>query len=215
MKMIAGADSFACSNRSRTREAPDADDRLDELGGGHREERHVRLAGDRACEQRLAGARRAAQQHAVRDPRAELPVPLGIAEEVDDLAQLLLRLVDAGDVGERDSPAGRLVPFARARPNEPRTFCMLPARRIAKKIRPTNRSVGPKPTRRFSHHGAPVSSGCALTTTCLLLEQLRERVGVGERRNLRLERRRRLRALVALGVLNVPWIAVPFERDLA
>ncbi len=26
-------------------------------------------------------------------------------------------------------------------------------------------SVGPKPTRRFSHHGAPVSSGFALTTT--------------------------------------------------
>ncbi len=27
------------------------------------------------------------------------------------------------------------------------------------------RSVGPKPSSRFSHHGAPVSSGCALTTT--------------------------------------------------
>ncbi len=27
------------------------------------------------------------------------------------------------------------------------------------------RSVGPNPTSRLSHHGEPVSSGCALTTT--------------------------------------------------
>ena len=40
-------------------------------------------------------------------------------------------------------------------------------RRNAKKIRPTRRMVGPKPSRRFSHQGAPVSSGCALITTCL------------------------------------------------
>ena len=39
----------------------DADDRLDELGRGHREERDVGLAGDRPREQRLARARRAAR----------------------------------------------------------------------------------------------------------------------------------------------------------
>ena len=61
---------------------------------------------------------------------------------------------------------------------------MLPARRIAKKIRPTKRIVGPKPTSRLSHHGAPVSSGCALIDDLLLLQQLRERVRVGERRDL-------------------------------
>ena len=36
----------------------DADEHLDEVGAGDREERHVRLAGDGAREQRLAGARR-------------------------------------------------------------------------------------------------------------------------------------------------------------
>ena len=44
---------------------------------------------------------------------------------------------------------------------------MLPARRIANTIRPTKRIVGPKPTSRLSHQGVPVSSGCALSTTCL------------------------------------------------
>ena len=48
----------------------DADDRLDELRRRHREERDVGLARDRPREQRLAGAGRAGQQHAVRDPAA-------------------------------------------------------------------------------------------------------------------------------------------------
>ena len=49
----------------------DADEHLDELGARDREERHARLAGDGAREQRLAGSRRADQQHAARDARAE------------------------------------------------------------------------------------------------------------------------------------------------
>jgi hypothetical protein len=49
----------------------DADDRLDELGRRHREERDVRLPRDRSREQRLAGARRAREQDAVRYPTAE------------------------------------------------------------------------------------------------------------------------------------------------
>ena len=40
----------------------DADEDFDELGAGHREEGHARLAGDGAGEQRLAGARRADEQ---------------------------------------------------------------------------------------------------------------------------------------------------------
>ena len=42
-----------------------ADDHLDELAGAHAEERHVGLAGDRPGQQRLAGAGRADQQHAL------------------------------------------------------------------------------------------------------------------------------------------------------
>ena len=51
------------------------------------------------------------------DTRAELHVVLGVAEEVDDLGELLLGLVDSGDVGERDPGARRLVPL-RARAAE-------------------------------------------------------------------------------------------------
>ena len=80
----------------------DAHDRLDELRGRHREEGGVRLARDRAGQQRLAGPGRPVEQDAARDPRAELRVALGVLEEVDDLDQLVLGLVDPGDVVERD-----------------------------------------------------------------------------------------------------------------
>ena len=80
----------------------DADDRLDELRRGDREERRVRLAGHRAGQQRLAGAGRPEQQHAMGHPPAQLLVALGGLEEVDDLGQLGLGLVDAGHVVKRD-----------------------------------------------------------------------------------------------------------------
>ena len=47
----------------------------------------------------------------------------------------------------------------------PSTFWTLPARRISQKSSRTNRIVGPKPSSRLCHHGDPVSSGWALTTT--------------------------------------------------
>src|SRR3970282_672333 len=80
----------------------DADEHLDELGAADREERHAGLPGDRAREQRLAGARRAQQEDAARDARAEGGELLGVLEELDDLLELLLRFVDAGHVGEGD-----------------------------------------------------------------------------------------------------------------
>ena len=49
----------------------DADEHLHEVRARDREERHARLTRDRAGQQRLAGARRAVEQHALRDPRAE------------------------------------------------------------------------------------------------------------------------------------------------
>ena len=81
----------------------DADEHLDEVGAGDGEERHVGLAGDRAREQRLAGAGRADQQHAARNASAEPLELAGIAQELDDLLQVLLGLVDAGDVLEGDA----------------------------------------------------------------------------------------------------------------
>ena len=63
----------------------DAHEHLDELGAGDREERHAGLAGDRARQQRLAGARRADQQNAFRHARAEPAERCRIPQEGDDL----------------------------------------------------------------------------------------------------------------------------------
>ena len=79
----------------------DADEHLDEVGTRDGEERHVRLAGDGARQQRLAGAGRADQQHALGDLAAEPLELLRVLQELDDLLQFALGLVDAGDVVER------------------------------------------------------------------------------------------------------------------
>ena len=79
----------------------DADEHLDEIGAAQAEERHVRLAGHGLGQQRLAGAGRADQQHALGDAAAQGLVLLRRLEEIDDLAQLGHRLVDAGHVLRR------------------------------------------------------------------------------------------------------------------
>src|SRR5919106_840903 len=48
---------------------------------------------------------------ALRDGRPQPAVAVGVLQEVDDLDELLLRLVDAGHVGEGRSPFGHLVPL--------------------------------------------------------------------------------------------------------
>ena len=78
----------------------DPDEHLDEFRAVDREERHARLAGDGARQQRLAGAGRADQQHAFRHPAAEPAVAHRVLQEGDDLLQFGLGLVDPGDVGE-------------------------------------------------------------------------------------------------------------------
>ena len=81
----------------------DADEHLDEVGARDGEERHVRLAGDGAREQRLAGAGRTDQQHAARNASAEPLEFAGVAQKFDDLLQVELGLVDARDVLESDA----------------------------------------------------------------------------------------------------------------
>ena len=78
----------------------DADEHLDEVGTRDREERHARFTGHGLGEQRLAGPRRAHEKNALGDLAAEAGELLGVLEELDDLLELLLGLVDAGDVGE-------------------------------------------------------------------------------------------------------------------
>ena len=98
----------------------DADDHLDELRAAHREEWHAGLSGDGAREKRLPCAGRANEQHTLRRSPAEPCVLLRIAEEVDDLDELVLRLVDAGDVVEGHLVLGLPdrsgVPCSRPRP---------------------------------------------------------------------------------------------------
>ena len=102
MKTMAGACLRACSNRSRTRAAPTP------TNISTNSEPEIEKNGTPAspatarASQRLAGARRPDEQDALRDMRAEPSVFLRILEELDDLLELVLGLVDAGDVVERD-----------------------------------------------------------------------------------------------------------------
>ena len=115
----------------------DADEHLDELGARDGEERHAGLAGDGPGHQRLAGARRADEQHAARDARAERVELLGVLQELDDFLELRLGLVDAGDVGEGHD---RLVAEEHARPalaEAESAWLFVPwAWRIMKKMKP-------------------------------------------------------------------------------
>ena len=76
------------------------DDGFDELRGGEAEEWPARLARHRPGEERLAGARRADQEDAVRDLRAKPLILFRCLEKVHDLGQVLLGLVDPGNVGK-------------------------------------------------------------------------------------------------------------------
>ncbi len=78
----------------------DADEHFDEVRTRDAEERHLRFTRDRAGEQRLAGTRRADQQHAARNATAQFLEFLRIAQEVDELGHFFLRFVAARDVGE-------------------------------------------------------------------------------------------------------------------
>ena len=84
----------------------DADEHFDEVRTRDREERHVGFARDRTRDQGLAGAGRTDQQHAARNPSAEALEFSGIAQEFDDLLQVLLGFVDTGDVLEGDAAMG-------------------------------------------------------------------------------------------------------------
>src|SRR5215204_2569144 len=80
----------------------DADEHLHEVRARDAEERDAGLTRDGAGQQRLAGAGRAVEQHALGDPGAERLELLRVLEELLDLVQLLDGLVHARDVAERD-----------------------------------------------------------------------------------------------------------------
>ena len=86
-----------------------AHEHLDELRAVDGEEGHARLAGHGPAQQRLAGARRAHQQHALGHAAAQA-LELGrVLEELDDLLQLVLDALQAGHVVEGDRLVAALV----------------------------------------------------------------------------------------------------------
>jgi hypothetical protein len=130
----------------------DADEHLDEVGARDGEERHVGFAGDRAREQRLAGAGRADQQHALGESSAEALEFLRVAQEFDDLLQVLLGLVDAGDVLEGDAAMRSVSSLARDLPKPialPPPPCIWPSVRGGWSCRPGRCSRAGSPPRRW------------------------------------------------------------------
>ena len=100
----------------------EAGEHLDEGRRALRVEGRAGLVGDGLGQQRLPRSRRAVEEDALRDARAELLEALRVAEEVDDLLQLLLHLLQAGDVRPGDgrcqsvSRRGRSIRAASASP---------------------------------------------------------------------------------------------------
>ena len=85
MKMIAGDDFAGLAEQVAHARRADADERLDEVRARHREEGRVGFAGDGLGEQRLAGARRTDQQHALGRGGADGQVLARIGQVVADL----------------------------------------------------------------------------------------------------------------------------------
>ena len=100
-KMMHGLFCLACSNMSRTREAPTPTNISTKSEPEMVKNGHAGLTGDGTGQQRLTGAGRTVEQHALGDLGAQRLVARRVLQEVLDLVELFDRLVDAGHVGER------------------------------------------------------------------------------------------------------------------
>ena len=163
MNTIAGAASFACEKRSRTREAPmptiastnsDADI---EKNGTSASPATARRPGSCRC---LA----ARQQDAVRDPGAEAGTSRA-AQEVDDLGELGLGLVDPGHVRKGDPAPEGSYRRARERPKAPSIPWTFPARRDQQHEEPDEEERRPEAEQQALPPGTLPVSGLAFTTT--------------------------------------------------
>ncbi len=165
MNTIAGAASFACANRSRTRAAP-----IPTIASTN---------SDADIEKNGAPASPATARASSVLPVPGGPLsstPCGIRppsrwyfsgcrrKSTTSVSSAFASSIPATSANVTVTPEGSNR-RARERPNAPSIPCTLPARRISQKSRPTNRIVGPKPSSRLCHHGPAVESGFAFTTT--------------------------------------------------
>ena len=116
MKTIAGRVLARLAEQAPDPRRAESREHLDERSRRLGEELRAGLVRDRLGQQRLAGAGRAVQQDALRDLRAELLEALRVAQEVDDLLQLGLRLVGAGNLVPLDRAVGVRLDLLRLRP---------------------------------------------------------------------------------------------------
>ena len=96
-----------------------ADEQLDELGAAHRKERNARLSRHSAGQECLARTRRANEQDAPRDLAAQALEAGGLAQKIDDLPQVLLGGLEAGNVVECNLDRALLLEAMRALLEQP------------------------------------------------------------------------------------------------
>ena len=106
MNTIAGAALRASRKSRRMRAAPSPTNISTKLAADCAKNVGAGLVGHGLGQQRLAGARRAVQQDPLRHLCAEPPEALRVAQELHDLAQLVLGLVGSGDVLPADGARG-------------------------------------------------------------------------------------------------------------
>ena len=174
------------------------DEHLHELGGRDREERHLRLAGQRPGQKRLAGARWPGQQHPARDPSSQPPVLVGVAEEVDDLGQFLLGLVDAGHVLEVDVLIRRLHPLRPGAAERGHPAADAAAASHQPHEQPHEQQHRAEGEQQGEERRGPARRGTGVDHHPLGLQQSGQRVAVGELRNLGHELARRARRRVRI-----------------
>jgi hypothetical protein len=102
-----------------------ADEHLDEIGAGHREEWPTGFAGNGSGKQGLTRSGRPNQERTLRQAPSELCELLGILQELDDLLELDLRFVGSRDVIESHL---RSVPRQQLRFRLPEAESFRPAR---------------------------------------------------------------------------------------
>ena len=78
----------------------DTNEHLDEIGAGNTKERHTGFASHGSRQQCLASPRRADEQHALGQMAAQPLILFRMLEKLDNLDELFLSLIDAGDIRE-------------------------------------------------------------------------------------------------------------------